>query len=178
MEMLRRGGIEPFDAQEGSHECLRVTELPDRSAWVENAVGMSLKCLDPDVYTPPKGLRYRVVWLDRDRTEQAKSLCKFMRMIWDVETKDDAVEMLAPSFDLTKTVALSVWKDRGAPVRMMSFESIILYPRRSARRLAKFFDIPPERVDEMAAAVRIRSTECYPGLLEADWLLGDSGRPA
>lgn len=115
-----------------------------------------------------------VIWLTRDATEQAKSAIKFMSLFLPSVTQDRATRRaLAASFrhDALKAAA-ALQLQRGTPHLALQFEDMILRPTFAAQRIRVFlrqfgYDLDAEA---MAAAVRVRSPKCLPGMLEFDLL--------
>jgi len=82
MQMLEAGGVAPMtdgvrapDAgnPRGYYELEAVKRLPHDAGWVAGAAGRAVKVVHALVMHLPAGPRYRVLWLERDLGEVARS---------------------------------------------------------------------------------------------------------
>lgn len=152
MQMLAAGGV----------MCLgRYPAYEDR-AMVKP--GQAVKILDPHSTLPqpypiPPGAR--VIWLDRDPSEQARSLVKFTAMVVGVSYNRDQRRALAVQLRDDRGLAMRAIGSR--PLLVLSFDALLAFPTACARKLAEFvggsFDI-----DAAARQGRARSPECAVGM--------------
>jgi hypothetical protein len=170
MAMLAAGGI-PLAA--GSNP--RSGELDDLDGLsaVELA-GRAVKLLDLVVRQPLPPANWRLIWLDRDPVQQAKSTVKFLRGIAGVDLRADAVDQLAASYMSDRPDALRRLRATG-PVLVLEYERVLAQPKRAARRLALHVagvdDLTAVRpsglwfdVRAAAAVVHRRDGSCRPDL--------------
>jgi hypothetical protein len=82
MQILEAGGIEPLtDAARppdegnprGYYELEAVKRLPDDAGWLARAPGRAVKVIHALAPRLPEGPRYRVLWMERDLGEVARS---------------------------------------------------------------------------------------------------------
>lgn len=162
MQMLAAGGMPTPYSSYPSFEVPKGTRMV-----TGNLYGGALKVLDPHIFRPPHGPAYKIIWIDRDPLEQAKSMVKFMEVIAGPIPGDrqEAIETLRKSFinDRPKTNGLlhsyTQW------IMKLRFESILADPARAARQINEFCG---KALDEkaMARAVLPRAPECLPYMLE------------
>lgn len=153
MQMLSAGGVQCL----GRHPAFESREVV--------CPGQAVKILDPQrgaealPYPIPDGAR--VIWIDRDPSEQARSLAKFTATLLGVSYSRDQRRALVMQLRGDRLRAMRVLASR--PLLVLSFESLLESPRLAAQKLAEFvggeFDI-----DAAARQVRPRSPECAPGM--------------
>jgi hypothetical protein len=157
MQMLHRGGMpcvgdwpafEPEEAKAPTPE------------FIAASAGKAVKILDPQRVGLPGNVR--VVWLDRDHAQQAKSHAKFLGVMMGLHVDRDGRRKLAASMVRDTHAALALIGSR--PVIRLRFEDALAEPRGTALLLGEFARHPGFDVDAAAAAVRKRSPACAPGL--------------
>jgi hypothetical protein len=157
MHMLAAGGA-PVVGKAPGYEVDQASRIPLDRDWLMSLGDSVVKVLDPH-----RGWRQqceaRVIWLDRDEREQAKSQVKFLQMLV-------GVSIPAATW---KAMRSRLRSDRGKSFRvlpparmMMSFEGILSDPERAARRFAEWFD--GFDVAAAAAIVKPRSSACAPSM--------------
>lgn len=161
MTMLRAGGI-PTAPGANTHS----GEHPDPAqAIAAIAPGVAVKVIEPLVLNAAlehlEGLR--VVWMDRDLGNQAKSLRKFTRGVMGLHYTGHQLKRLKVQWVIDRPKSLDLWRLHGV-VTIHHFEEAIADPNVFARGLA---DVLPEYsldVESMAAVVHDRGPECLPDL--------------
>ena len=160
MQMLSAGGVSAIGEYPAFEDDR--TGIDRDPEWISQQHGKALKLLDPHY---PEGRlvpgRYRIIWLDRDHREQARSQAKFARMLMGLPMGRKEVRALARSYATDLPVALKILTGRG-PVLRLRFENILAGPADAARRIHEHVGVG--RVADMAGEVRGRSPECAPGL--------------
>jgi len=123
--------------------------------------------MDADGEQPPTCFGYRVLWLDRDITQQAMSRAKFQRAAGASEmlSRPSIIRQLIPQ-DL-RTGLRTVAKYSGHETVRLNFETLLSQPKWSAQLISDMYDNYLD-VDKMAAVVRPRTPRCYPGFLESE----------
>lgn len=168
MQMLVAGGVPPFNPAEAewpAFEAPQVASLPQTTAWLAGAIGRCVKLVDADRFYPPAGLPYRVVMMNRDVREQAKSTLKFMSQFYSgIDTSRETRRRMAGSLAESNLAIGKLFQSYGAPLLLVRFEDLLAQPRRTAERVAEF--VPGLDAEKMAACVRPRSPRCYPGMME------------
>lgn len=167
MQMLNAAGI-PTTGEYPSFEDDRVNLLSTESLWSGEFKGRAVKILDPhrrDLHL--NGCR--VIWLRRNERQQARSIVKFFEAATGRECIQNrsALRKLERSLVDDAQACKRVLRANKGPWMELSFEDLILKPQAAAQRLAEFTGGDAET---MAAVVRKRGVECYPGLLEIDLL--------
>lgn len=175
-QMLYAGGMLVL----GRPERFEVHMQPGPQKWMLKQPGAepyAVKVPDPHVYRPPAGPEYRVIWLDRDPREQAKSTIKcseayspeehaeHMRGHTHKSVRSDIQRQLRSE----RPEAMRAWKAVTDRVLAMRFEQFVKdYPRGAvdcARRIQKFVGLDLD-IDAMAAVVVKRRAGCLPYMLE------------
>lgn len=168
MQMLSRGGVPcvgewpAFEPEEAN---------APTPAFIAASAGKAVKILDPQRVGLPGDVR--VIWLDRDHGEQAKSHAKFLRMLMGFHVDRDGRRKLAASMVRDTHAALALIGSR--PVMRLRFEEVLTSPRGTALLLGEFARNPGFDVDAAAAAVHQRSPACAPGLDMELALIGGAG---
>ncbi len=158
MQMLHRGGmpcVGPWPSFEVNEA--RAALAP---AFVAANAGKAIKVLDPQRIGLPADVR--VVWLDRDHRQQAKSHAKFLQILSGAHYDRAGRRALAASLARDTSAALRLIGSR--PLLRMRFEEVLSDPRHAAFQLRSFIGDGDFDIDAAALAVRRRSAACAPGL--------------
>lgn len=159
MQMLHRGGFPCV----GAWPAFEVHAARDRlsAEFVSSCAGEALKVLDPHRVGLPGNVR--VIWMDRDLGEQAKSQIKFASFMHSgVRGDRDARRRMAVALRRDTTLALSTIGQR--PLVRLSFEEVLEKPRTAALLLAEFARMPDFDIEAAVRAIRSRSPACAPEL--------------
>lgn len=176
MRMLHVGGMPVYcdhHTIENSYELEETLEfgLP---YFCERSKGKAVKVLDPLNTRIPEG-RYKVIWLSRDITEQAKSQAKFLRTLCGV---DADARLIQKGFKRDEKPTLRHLKQvSGGDILCLEFEKILASPNLTAHKLKDFIGLTSLDTDKMAGVVLPRSPECQPGL-DIEIILSEQTRPA
>jgi hypothetical protein len=169
MQMLDAGGYRvtgEYPAFEDDIALPRSIASPD--AW-RRMMGRAVKVLDPHLLSLPTGVPFRVIWLDRDLYQQAKSQAKFAKFFMGLEVGRDGRRKLAVSYKADRPRAMKAFANAGARIEIeLTFENLIRQPFKSAAEINKI--VGGLDVDAMAGIVRVRGSNCYPGMLEMSLL--------
>lgn len=174
MQMLQAGGFPvtgSFPAYE-DHDAAWHVDEPDNFALACD--GRAVKRLDPQRWPLPPGPRYKVIWLDRDPVEQAKSALKMIDAVYPGVAKDKrARRLMAKSYVRDRPLCLDLLEKVGADVMRLRFEDLVEDTAASAVRIAIHFGADLN-IAAMFQAVRDRETggKCLPYLLETRLLAG------
>lgn len=174
MQMLRAGGMACIGVPPAFEDMRVVAHGPIDPAWFGTLGGRAVKVLDPHLNLLPKEALAVVVWLDRDRHEQARSQVKFLKLMTGLPVTPDYESACAESLALEKPQALrcvSRW-----PLLRLAFEDVLANPLRAAGRVAAHVggDL---NISAMAAVVRPRNPSCAPGLdMEMALIAEETGR--
>lgn len=162
MQMLEAGGIAPLrdDARppdagnpRGYYELEAVKRLPDDAGWLGRAPGHAVKVIHALAPRLPEGPSYRVIWMERDLVEVARSQRALLETLGrpPVDDLSDArmAEILAQQLS-EAAAALDARRD----VRRLavSHARLIAEPGPSAARIAAFLGTALD-LGAMAAAV-------------------------
>ena len=182
MQMLHAGGLPVIrDTDSWSYETDLVTRLPADSAWLADCRGKAVKLLDPHRWTPPPGLPYRFIWMQRNPKEQAKSQVKFLKRLQQEQQHNIHYPAIWPSqymrlvtsrdvpnfrkqiqFDMRRCV--SILESYRRPWLRVRFESVLKHPTLVADNVSRFCG--GLDVEAMVTCVRKRPVHCVPGMLE------------
>lgn len=173
MQMLAAGGITPTGQWPAFEDPVVIRLTPD---WIAKNKGKALKVLDPHRFRIPAGPKYRVLWLDRDHKEQAKSLMKFLGATVGIGFSPRDHKELARAFKRDRPRALQALQSAGAKdVLTLRFEDILSGPQGAAEAIAAFVEMRLD-VSAMARAVMPRGPECRPDL-SMEVMLSQKGDP-
>lgn len=125
----------------------------------------AIKVLAPHVIDWVGDFPAIVIWLDRDRIEQAKSGLKMLAAhVSDLKMAPDAVQRLAAHLDADRTMA----RERllGWPRIEVRFEDLISNPYTTATDIAEFAAVFGVNLNPvaMASVVQRRGTACAPDI--------------
>lgn len=169
MQMLNAGGMKCF-GQSPAWEDTRVCDLPREHNWLGGTLGGAVKILDPLTFTPPRGYNYRVIWLDRDTREQAKSWVKLERKLAEEEnripewTRRD-VPRIRDMINSLRTRSVTLLNCIAVATLAIRFEWILKTPDVAADKINVFVGGGLD-VRLMSSVVVKRRPECLKGLLE------------
>lgn len=162
MQMLQAGGFPVF----GDYPAFEPDEVGfsrDPETLLPLISGRAAKILDPQMTTWPDILNVKVIWLDRDRNNQALSQVKFMRWIGAQGIPDNAWKTLARSYGADTAAALRAFKDRGIRPLRVGFEMLITSAPMVTDHVQEYLGVPLD-LAAMHAVVRDRDTHCQPDM--------------
>lgn len=166
MQMLAAGDI-PVTGEWPGFEDDRVG--PDFDpAWIAAQHGRAVKLLDPQLFRHrflPGD--YRVIWLDRDRRQQARSQAKFIRAVQGLPIDRRGIRRLAASYRRDRPVAMAALRKLG-PVLTLRFEDLLTKPFSTTGAVLDFLEAGGEdraqQILTMADAIRMRSPAARPDM--------------
>ena len=166
MQMLHRGGMDCI----GQWPDFEVPEVRERvtPAFIEASRGKAVKVLDPHRVGLPGDVR--VIWLDRDHRQQARSQAKFLAAMAGIAVDREGRRRMAASLVRDTHAAMGVIGSR--PVMRMRFEQVLADPLMAAVWLGEFTRAPGFDVGAAARAVRPRGPACAPDLAMEMMLMG------
>lgn len=162
MQMLAAGGLPLLsdgrrvaDAgnPRGYHELEAVKRLPRDAAWLADAEGRAVKVVHPPVAHLPTGFAYRVLWLERDLLEVARSQRVLLERLGSPPQDDlsDARVAQILARQLRETVAALDSRSDVERLRILHHE-LVAKPAEVAARIEVFLGGGLDR-DAMAACV-------------------------
>lgn len=126
--------------------------------------GKAAKIIDPHLTKWPDMPNVRVIWLDRDRTEQAKSQVKFLRLIGGLSVPNSAIKAFSRSYGEDTAVCMAMFVELGiAPLRLR-FESILGNPWSAAEAIKSHIGADWLNSEYMAGSVIRRRPGCQEGM--------------
>ena len=130
MQMLEAGGIPCLSMFPAYEVGLEPRKVPVDALKAKGPC--AVKILDPHYSRWPIELPRRVIWLDRDKEEQAKSTCRFI----GVPEARHTVRALAADFqkDTRKCISLL----NGWPIIRIDFADLVANPASIAERIRGF----------------------------------------
>lgn len=162
MQMLAAGGMATV-GRGPAYEDDRAGERPIDAAWMVSLAGSAVKVLDPHVTRPPIGPSYRVIWMERNEREQAKSQAKFLRMMAGVELGRHEVRAFAASYRRNMPEVDALFRAISAKVLRLRFEQVLANPERAALQIVGHLGTALD-IRAMTAAVINRMPQCRPDL--------------
>jgi hypothetical protein len=164
MAMLAAGGL-PVVGRGAIFEDPHFTPGRTNERWLLAQSGRIVKWVCPLSTYCPEAAQGRILWLDRDPEEQARSQVKLALACGERWADPDAkASAIAAQIRDHTDRALSYASDQG-PVARLSFEDLLSDPLESAKRIAAFFR--PFGVLDVArasAVVRPRGAACADGM--------------
>lgn len=174
MRLIQAAGVPLYYDHEHSFETDKIQGLPERWQWMEECVGKAVKVLDPHEWTPPPFFNYRVIWMDRNAGEQAKSQAKMLRLVGGCRPKPDQVNRVARQLISERDAALKVVHRLAhnpvCDVMMVNFETLIEQPLVTCGAICGWLQISSSRADCMAGLIDKRNPDCLPHLRELAYL--------
>lgn len=164
LQMLSKGGI-PVLGEFPAYEPLEVGII-DRNLPALFRCGKAFKFLDPHRDESfPWARTLKVIWLDRDYEEQAKSQIKMVEILGRivVPQKRKAVRRMEKQLKLDRNASLVRLEDSGADIFEMQFEAILANPYTAARDIHSFLRIAFDE-DAATASVIQRHPACRPDM--------------
>lgn len=158
MQMLHRGGM-PCAGDWPSFEVREVAAKVKPEFIAANA-GRAVKVLDPQRVGLPGDVR--VIWLDRDHREQAKSHAKFMRLLTGHVYDRAGRRALEGQFVRDTRAAMDLIGSR--PVMRLRFEDVLRFPLIYAQLMGQFVRREDFDAEAAARAVVRRGPACLPGM--------------
>lgn len=159
LQMLKAGGINvtgEYPAFEDEVHTLDNAILP---------VNTAVKILDPHTIKIKSG-NYKWIWLNRDHTQQAKSMVKFIRGMAGLPIPESSWKDIAKSYIADTKECLEKIKKSGGELIILNFEDLLSSPLEQAKRIQKM--IPNLDIDKAVNEVRKRKPENYKGFMEVD----------
>lgn len=162
MQMMQAGGYPCF----GNFPAFEPKETGfdrDINSLLKLIEGHSAKIIDPQIneWTDLKGVC--VVWLSRDRNEQAASQLKFLRIIGGINAPPGSKRQFSKSYGPDTAEALRRLTKAGATVLRLQFEAILANPWSAAASIRNFVGVSMD-VEAMAACRIERHPACQEGL--------------
>jgi len=164
MQMLHHGGMRCA----GKWPSFEIKETVENSTgdWIHQYEGAAVKFLEPAFRPPKPGLDYRIIWLDRDMKQQAKSWIKLSNS-WMGGTCGRTEVRRALAFMRKHRPRMIACINRLGPTPplMLEYEAVLANRQMHAQMVAEFVG-QPLNVQRMAAGVLKRSGKCANGMLE------------
>jgi hypothetical protein len=167
MQMLNAGGY-PISCEPGN-EAVSGEHSDQISTLREIALGLAdgkaVKSLDPLNFPLPPDRNYMFLWMQRDYSEQAKSITKFMKIFLGVNPNRRQTREIESSLPGETDRSIKYLSKLGV-VHRFKFEDCILKNDVVIERLSMI--IPNLNTSAMKSVVISRDIKCYDGMLEAE----------
>jgi hypothetical protein len=167
MKMLDVAGVPVFADNQSAYESDLLSMDRNMAKMLPRLWGKAAKVLDPhrpDCFADwPNPCDARVIWMDRNHIQQAKSQIKFMRLVGGFQIPSQAWRRVADSLYPDTALCLKEMAARGVSIERVTFEGLLQYPLETSIRIADFLGMSLD-VDRMAAAVIDRPVKCAPDL--------------
>jgi hypothetical protein len=162
MQMLSAGGY-PCFGEFPAFEPEEVGFGRDADTVLKLAHGKAVKILDPQLTNWPDLMDVRVIWMDRDRNEQARSQVKMMNLMGGMNIPSGAAKRLSQSYGPDTAEALGAFREIGILPLRLRFEDVLLNRWRTAIKVADHIGVALNMMD-MAKAVIPRPPQCAPAM--------------
>lgn len=173
MRMLAAGGVPTIGTAPDweSPENVRLLE-DDPIAWAHAIDGKAVKLLDAHRHQLPDLSDFRLIWLQRDAREQAKSMLRLLgTMFSTIQIDRKSIRAMQSGIQRDTPLALRAIGLAGSHRSIaMPFERILNQPLLSAHVLCDFLDIPANRALIMASQVMKRSPAARTVPMEAGYV--------
>jgi hypothetical protein len=167
MQMLASAGIDCLGEYPAFEDPITNESCRDPLALMCTIGDRAVKILDPhvDMDRWPRIIHARVIWLNRNAQEQAKSQVKFLHLVGGIPVEGRSWRRMRPALLRDKRLC-EAWLDRCEPAPLvMDFKDLLLNPLVAARSIASYLGLPPESEQVMASQVVLpRNSKCQPGL--------------
>lgn len=162
MQLLHAGGMRCL-GRYPAFEDTRTMDQAQLPGLIDVMDGGAMKVLDPHVNRIPRDRACRVIWLDRDPMEQAKSQAKMMQQLLGfAEVSRNSRRALAASNKADRGRALASLNPSW-PLLCLTFEALLARPRESYSRLVAFIPGLYPALD-VERILHRRSAACRPDL--------------
>ena len=148
MQVLQAGGIEPFTDQSrkpdennprGYLEAEIVKQLQKQNTWVKDCGGKVIKVVAPLIPYLPQGLKYKVVFMDRDLSEILDSQTAMLEQL-QKEGGDIDHDELGKIFMAQANSAVNSLAFHQHQVLVASYQQFVNEPEESIAKLVEFFE--------------------------------------
>ncbi len=172
MRMLHAGGMHVFADNVSSYESdsLNPANIKNLAGILPELEGKAAKILDPHRFEWPERVNAKVIWLDRDTREQAKSQVKLLRSFGGFSIPGQAWRAMERGLKQDRPRCMELFADRGVPVLVLRFEDVLASPDRCAASITEFLDLRLD-VEAMAAVVVRRPPQCAPDMAMEEMLV-------
>lgn len=160
MQMIEATGVPCFGEFPAFEP--REVSIDERSPQRLLEVPMAMKILSPQLSKWPLSFEAKIIWLDRDVREQAKSQVKFLQMVAGAEIGGQAWRAIAKGLGDEKALCYRWLKRSTCEPLLMTFDEIVTNRLRSARRIAAY--IGQGDALRMSTIIRPRGVKCEPGM--------------
>ena len=168
MRLLHTGGMPVFADNFASYESelANSLEYPDPKEWMAEVEGKAIKILDIHRMYLPAGYKFRMVWMERDLRQQAKSHIKFVGAMYGAgfsDHRESNVRNLMESLRSDTKKCLRKMEGLRIPVLIIKFEHLLSHPARDLAKVASFIDCPLN-LEKAVQVVKVRSAACAPDI--------------
>ena len=162
MTMLHAGGVDcagqapDYEPDQTGIEAFDANWIADQHGRVVKVLTMGVRGVD---LVPAE---YRIVWLNRDLKQQARSNIKMAKGL-GLPVRPPSVPLLMTALREERKVALKKLKAAG-PVTRMTFEDLLAHPVDSVQKFERAFGLMIDYPTAAADVVQIRTAKCAPDL--------------
>jgi len=149
MEMLEKGGLEVLtdnlrkpdeDNPKGYYEFERVKQLPDDTAWLDEAEGKAVKVLGELIKHLPGDYHYKIVFMERNLEEIIESQTKMLKRKGE-DPDDISKDELRDTFkEYRKILKKQISSSPNMEVIYISYNDIMSHPEPVVESISAFFD--------------------------------------
>ncbi len=166
--LLHNAGLETYSKNLVSYESDDTQELyeKDNHFMMDRVTGKVIKLIDLHRLFLPPAYRYRVIWMQRDHKQQAKSHIKWIKHLdlapFNIGTDRYSLKTMMDRDTVTNIKKLERLK---IPYLRVCFENLINLPKLQLPNVANFVGLQPEKLMECGNEIIIkRDTACAPDL--------------
>ena len=171
MQMLEAGGFRVNGEWPAFEDDIVMRDIP-ADEWT-SYIGSAVKSIDTHKFTPPAGVNYRAIVMLRDHKQQAASQVKFASAFMGLTFGRGARKKLERSYDDEMPALLRTVETLCGPKgwSTLRFEDLLSHTEMAAVQLAQNATgegYPALDITAMVRAVKPRSSDCFPGMLEME----------
>lgn len=139
----------------------------DMRIMLPKLAGKAAKILDPHRATWPDSFDAKILWLDRDSKEQAKSQVKFIQQVAGFDIPGNSWRAMRAGLRSDRMKCMVEIFDMEKQGLFLHFEDILDQPYVQAKRIAEFITPTPislGMISSMAGVVMLRTATCRPDM--------------
>jgi hypothetical protein len=159
MQMLDAAGVPCLgDYPSFEPKCAGINRSVD--ALLSMQRGFAMKILDPFRDKWPERFDAKIIWLDRDTTQQAKPQVKFIGHCKGSPLPGQAWRPIAKKLKRDRFACVEWWNNCAKEPLFVSFENLLSDPLTESRRVLAYIEKPDGDIQAMRECVIPRKPEC------------------
>lgn len=162
MKILHKSGLDVIADNYASYEDERTNFITKKDLWLAEAKGKAIKILDLHRQNLPYEFTYKVIWMNRDFKEQAKSNIKFLNLVSGLKIPENIWRTLEKSLIKDEKRTFDRFNKRWIEFKVIRFEDLLYNPTKEFLKIEDFLRI--EIPVSVISVIKKRSPECMVGM--------------